>query len=224
MDLLHEGLKQSTVHVNVGQEMIVITEDKMRLSLDALIGKAKNRQSWHAPAGMLLTEVGVLATAKFHDAAGLSGDQWRTLFYVLIFLTLGWLLTSLAKGKPEFTVDSFIESLKNLQRRPQTSSMEVFPGYDQRPEVTHFAMNVSLSPELEKFVRDSVSTGRYTSASELVREALRLLQETDRANKAQEALAQVRLRELQLEIAKSPLPSELKFSRRSRKKGKAVKA
>jgi antitoxin ParD1/3/4 len=102
--------------------------------------------------------------------------------------------------------------------------MEVLPGYDHPPEVTHFAMNVSLSPELEKFVRDSVSTGRYTSASELVREALRLLQETDRANKAQEALAQVRLRELQLEIAKSPLPSELKFSRRSRKKRKTVKA
>jgi hypothetical protein len=65
MDLLQEGLKQSTVHVNVGQEMIVITEDKMRLSLDALIGKAKSRQSWHAPAGMLLTEVGVLTPATF---------------------------------------------------------------------------------------------------------------------------------------------------------------
>jgi antitoxin ParD1/3/4 len=37
-------------------------------------------------------------------------------------------------------------------------------------------MNVSLTPELEKFVQEKVASGRYTSASEVVREALRLLE------------------------------------------------
>lgn len=41
-------------------------------------------------------------------------------------------------------------------------------------------MNVWLTPELEKFVSTKVSTGRYNSASEVVREALRLLEENDR--------------------------------------------
>ncbi len=36
-------------------------------------------------------------------------------------------------------------------------------------------MNVSLTPELDKFVAEKVDSGRYTSASEVVREALRLL-------------------------------------------------
>jgi antitoxin ParD1/3/4 len=40
-------------------------------------------------------------------------------------------------------------------------------------------MNVSLTPELEKFVTDKVEAGRYNSASEVVREALRLLEEHD---------------------------------------------
>jgi antitoxin ParD1/3/4 len=40
-------------------------------------------------------------------------------------------------------------------------------------------MNVSLTPELEKFVSDKVEAGRYNSASEVVREALRLLEEHD---------------------------------------------
>ena len=40
-------------------------------------------------------------------------------------------------------------------------------------------MNVSLTPELEKFVSDKVEAGRYSSASEVVREALRLLEEHD---------------------------------------------
>jgi putative addiction module CopG family antidote len=36
-------------------------------------------------------------------------------------------------------------------------------------------MNVSLTPELEKFVRQKVASGLYNNASEVVREALRLL-------------------------------------------------
>ncbi|MGA2753950.1 MAG: type II toxin-antitoxin system ParD family antitoxin [Terracidiphilus sp.] len=46
-------------------------------------------------------------------------------------------------------------------------------------------MNVSLTPELDKFVAGKVESGRYNSASEVVREALRLLEEHDRARSAQ---------------------------------------
>ena len=42
-------------------------------------------------------------------------------------------------------------------------------------------MNVSLTTELEKFVSVKVESGRYNSASEVVREALRLLEEHDQA-------------------------------------------
>ena len=48
-------------------------------------------------------------------------------------------------------------------------------------------MNVSLSPQLEAMVKAKVASGRYTSASEAVREALRLMGRQDQ------------LRELQLE-------------------------
>lgn len=40
-------------------------------------------------------------------------------------------------------------------------------------------MNVSLSPRLEDFVKAKVESGLYNSTSEVVREALRLLQEQD---------------------------------------------
>ena len=46
-------------------------------------------------------------------------------------------------------------------------------------------MNVSLTPELEKFVSAKVGSGRYNSASEVVREALRLLEEHDASRAAQ---------------------------------------
>ena len=40
--------------------------------------------------------------------------------------------------------------------------------------------NVSLTPELEAFVDGRVASGRYRSASEVVRAALRLLEEDER--------------------------------------------
>jgi antitoxin ParD1/3/4 len=51
-------------------------------------------------------------------------------------------------------------------------------------------MNVSLTPELEGFVAEKVQSGRYTSASEVIREALRLLEERDQVR--QKNLAEVR--------------------------------
>lgn len=42
-------------------------------------------------------------------------------------------------------------------------------------------MNVSLTPKLENFVKTKVKTGDYNNASEVVREALRLLQREDEA-------------------------------------------
>lgn len=41
-------------------------------------------------------------------------------------------------------------------------------------------MNISLTKELEKYLQKKVRTGLYTSVSEVVREAIRLLQEQDR--------------------------------------------
>ncbi len=54
-------------------------------------------------------------------------------------------------------------------------------------------MHVSLTPYLEELVRDKVKSGLYNSSSEVVREALRLMDERDR-------LRDMRLEELRKEI------------------------
>ena len=54
-------------------------------------------------------------------------------------------------------------------------------------------MNVSLTPALEKLVNDRVRSGMYSSASEVVREALRLLND-------QEKLRRQKLEDLRKEI------------------------
>ena len=54
-------------------------------------------------------------------------------------------------------------------------------------------MNVNLTPELEQLVHRKVKTGRYNSASEVVREALRLLEEHDQ-------IRRVRLEEMRRKV------------------------
>lgn len=51
-------------------------------------------------------------------------------------------------------------------------------------------MNVSLTPELERRIAEKVESGLYTTASEVVREALRLLFEADEAR--EQRLARLR--------------------------------
>ena len=72
-------------------------------------------------------------------------------------------------------------------------------------------MNLSLTPELERIVREQVESGRYRSSGEVVREALLLLEERERARAQREE-------ELRREIQKGidsgpPIPAEEVFAR-----------
>jgi antitoxin ParD1/3/4 len=72
-------------------------------------------------------------------------------------------------------------------------------------------MNLSLTPELERIVREQVESGRYGSSGEVVRDALLLLERRERERTA-------RLEELRQEIQKGidsgpPIPAEEVFAR-----------
>lgn len=83
-------------------------------------------------------------------------------------------------------------------------------------------MNVNLTPQLEELVRQKVASGMYSSASEVVREALRLMDEQDR-------LRATRLAQLQQDIIAGQQsgppaawdPQQVKREGRARKAAKA---
>lgn len=54
-------------------------------------------------------------------------------------------------------------------------------------------LNINLTPQLEKLVRQKVASGRYNSASEVVREALRFME-------SQQEVRSLQLERLRLDI------------------------
>ena len=83
-------------------------------------------------------------------------------------------------------------------------------------------MNVNLTPQLEDLVRAKVNSGLYTSASEVVREALRLMQEQDRLREAKldELRRDVR-RGLESGRSENWNATEIKAAARARRSSKA---
>ena len=82
-------------------------------------------------------------------------------------------------------------------------------------------MHLSLPPQLEELVRQKVDSGLYTCASEVVVEALWLLDARDR-------LREIKLQELRKEIQKGldsgpPIPGDQVFSRLREKAERAIK-
>jgi antitoxin ParD1/3/4 len=82
-------------------------------------------------------------------------------------------------------------------------------------------MNVSLTPELEALVDKKVKSGRYTSASEVVREALRLLEERDQVRDLRmKQLVEAGVAELEAGLGAPLKMKTVKARARKRKKGR----
>lgn len=78
-------------------------------------------------------------------------------------------------------------------------------------------MNVNLTPQLEDMVRKKVASGLYNSASEVVREALRLMEQQDRLRAAKLEQLQQDIRE-GLESGEPTAWNPEEFKREARRK------
>ncbi|NJK73996.1 MAG: type II toxin-antitoxin system ParD family antitoxin [Oscillatoriales cyanobacterium RU_3_3] len=55
-------------------------------------------------------------------------------------------------------------------------------------------MNITLTPEQEKYVRSQLEGGKYNSVEQLISKALQLLEEQNRASAEQKRLEELRLK------------------------------
>jgi hypothetical protein len=108
-----KGVQVVDVHVNVDQEIIQITEDKLRLILKDHLDSLIQSGGWVAPFGVIVSIVTTFCTAKFDTFIGLGPEFWRSMFVLVGIGSVAWLIVALHKRANALTLDEFINKVKN---------------------------------------------------------------------------------------------------------------
>lgn len=109
--LAGEIVQQTKLHLNLSQDAIVITEDKVRLCLIEHLDRLGARKDWIAPAGILLTFAVTFPTTTFHDA-GLPASTWQAMFIIATLLNAAWLLKALWRAWKSPKLEEVVASMK----------------------------------------------------------------------------------------------------------------
>ena len=100
------------VHSNLEQEIIQITEDRLRLILKDHLALAEDRKTWIGPLGILLAIITAFVTADFRDFL-FKAPVWQAVFLITGFLSLAWLIYSIYRANNAPSIDDIIKRIKS---------------------------------------------------------------------------------------------------------------
>lgn len=107
----NKTIEITKLHGDLSQEVVIITVDKLKLILHTHINSIKERKSWIAPAGILLTIITVLVTGEFKDII-FPRSTWTAIFVITGGLMFIWLVKALWKAWHSETVQDLVEKIK----------------------------------------------------------------------------------------------------------------
>jgi len=99
------------IYLNVKQNVIVITEDRLRLHLLYVTKILDKKYLWISPAGILITVILTLVTADFKKFY-LEKTTWQAIFIIIglaSFIFMVWCLCQLKKSE---NIDSLVAKIK----------------------------------------------------------------------------------------------------------------
>ena len=101
----------SEVHLNVDQEVIITTEDKIRLCLSDYMKKMEKKRSWITPFAIFITIIITFSTSTFKDI-GLDASTWKAIFIIVGIISFGWLILSVREVKQSVKLEDIVSELK----------------------------------------------------------------------------------------------------------------
>ena len=104
-------IQNSKLHLNLSQDTIVITEDKIRLCLMEYRDRLEVKRGWVAPAGILVTIVATFATTTFRDFL-LEASAWKAFFAIAGICNFGWLVHSVLKAIRVPEIEDIVSRMK----------------------------------------------------------------------------------------------------------------
>lgn len=101
----------SEVHLNVSQEVVITTEDKIRICLTDHLKRMEKRLAWIAPLGVLITIVITLVTSTF-KAIVFDAATWRAIFIIAGVLSAIWLILTAKEAIKSEKLEDIVSELK----------------------------------------------------------------------------------------------------------------
>lgn len=128
---VNQIIRDASVHANVEQVYLVLTEDKVRLCLRDHASNLEQRNSWQAPLGVFLSVVFTLVTTDPKDAFFLSAAVWKAIFVITAGLSGFWLMKSAVAAHRVASVHDVVVILKAGAASTTTSAV-ANPGVQQK--------------------------------------------------------------------------------------------
>jgi hypothetical protein len=106
-------VQESNVHFNLGQDVIVTTEDKLRGALRDHLDGLHVRDRWHTPASLSVTLILVFVSASFHDALTFQKATWEAVFLICTAASVLWLAVSVTRAfRSKRSIDTLLAEIK----------------------------------------------------------------------------------------------------------------
>jgi hypothetical protein len=105
------------IHKNLTQDVIMTTQDKLRLAIIEHRDVLASRREWISAGSLSLSLLTSLMLTQFQDRLGLSAEYWRALYGFFFALALFWLISALYKlykNRKRGDVDYLIKQIKKV--------------------------------------------------------------------------------------------------------------
>lgn len=128
-----EIVENLVVHSNISQEIISITSDKLKLSLQEFKRNISNEGAWKAPVGIFATVLTALVSAEFKTFFGLQPETWKTIFILVmggsIALTIKtvysyFILKRAGKTSEDYMINQIVKDSEFRKKSKVTDNMQ----------------------------------------------------------------------------------------------------
>lgn len=84
------GTMRAVVHGDLTQNVVMVTEDKLKLCLSEHLAAQRDRAAWQGPLGMFLSLLLTAVTADFKETMGVKAAVWSGVFGFFLAFSIGW--------------------------------------------------------------------------------------------------------------------------------------
>ncbi|MCK4653445.1 MAG: hypothetical protein KAU01_03275 [Candidatus Cloacimonetes bacterium] len=166
--LKNQLVNVSEVHLNVSQDFIITTEDKVRLCLSEHLKRMEMKRSWMAPFGIFIAILVTFITSTFKDA-GLSADTWRAIFIIVGILSFVRLVWSIIEALKSEKIDDIVEQLKkDLQSKAKSILKKEIQ--EEKPKIEELTVQIieeNIKNIIQKLKKEKPIVGNYFEKSKL---------------------------------------------------------